>query len=86
MNAKDAVREVMKRREVSLTKLASLLEIKDSVLADRLHRRKSEDNNHKKQSENMTIQKFNEMLHAMDYKTIAVPKDRELFEGDIEID
>ena len=38
MNAKDAVREVMKRREVSLTKLASLLEIKDSVLADRLHR------------------------------------------------
>lgn len=82
MNAKDVVREVMKRKEVTLSNLASQLNIKDSVLADRLHRRKDE----KRHSENMTIQKFNEMLHAMDYKTIAVPKERELLEGDIEID
>lgn len=63
MNITKVLREIMKQKGIKLSMLCDRLNIKSSVLSERF-----------KQS-NMSILKLNEMLRAMDYKIIVVPRE-----------
>jgi len=68
-----AVREIMKLREVKPSMLCDRLGIKSNVLSERF------------KQENISITKLNEMLKAMDYKIILVPRNTRLPENSFEI-
>ena len=63
MKATEIVRLVMKSKEVRVAALADKLKIKSNVLSERLSQ------------ENISIAKLDEMLRAMDYKIMIVPRD-----------
>lgn len=73
MNTMSAVREIMKLREVKPSMLCDRLGIKSNVLSERF------------KQENISITKLNEMLKAMDYKIILVPRNTRLPENSFEI-
>ena len=73
MNTMSAVREIMKLREVKPSMLCDRLGIKSNVLSERF------------KQENISITKLNEMLKAMDYKIILVPRNTRLPENSFEV-
>lgn len=77
MDAKLAVREVMKMKGVGTCALADRLGKVPSFVCDRL----SEHN-----GKSIAVSRINEMLRAMDYKIVIVPRERRLGDGEIEIE
>ena len=62
MIATETIREVMKRKEVKPSLLASRLRIKNNVLSERLSQR------------NISVNKMDEMLRVLGYKIMVVPE------------
>ncbi len=73
MNTMTAVKEIMKLREVKPSMLCDRLGIKSNVLSERF------------KQENISITKLNEMLKAMDYKIVLVPRNTRLPENGFEV-
>ena len=76
MKASEAIREVIKRKDVSQSVLRDRLGIpkeKSSTLSQRLRQ------------DNMSVDKLNEMLHVLDYKIVIVPREARVSEGGFEI-
>ncbi|WP_459129199.1 helix-turn-helix domain-containing protein [Guggenheimella bovis] len=61
-----AVKEIMKNKEVKPSVLCNRLGIKSNVLSERFKQK------------NVSVKKLNEMLRAMDYKIIVVPRETRL--------
>ena len=74
MLAMEAIKEVMKIRSVRPSVLCSRLGIKGNVLSERF------------KLKNVSVSKINEMLRALDYKIVIVPRETRLPEGGIEIE
>ena len=69
MLAMDAVKQVMKLKQVRPTDICESLGIKSNVLSERFKQK------------NVSITKLNEMLALMGYKIAMVPADTELPDG-----
>lgn len=69
MKATEIVRIVMKAKGVRVASLCDKLKLKSNVLCERLAQ------------ENISIAKLDEMLRAMDYKIMIVPRDTTEKEG-----
>ena len=74
MIAMDAVKEIMKVKDVRPAVLCDRLKIKSNVLSERFKQK------------NVSVEKLNDMLRAMDYKLVVVPRDTRLPEGGYEIE
>lgn len=74
MKATQALKKVMEMREVKPAVLCDRLNIKSNVLSERF------------KQENISVAKLNEMLKAMDYKIVVVPRDARVPEGGIDIE
>jgi hypothetical protein len=74
MTAMEAVKEVMKIKDVRPAVLADRLGIKSNVLSERFKQK------------NVSVSKLNEMLRLMDYKVVIVPRGTRLPEGGFEVE
>ena len=74
MIAMEAVKEIMKQKEVRPAVLCDRLKIKSNVLSERFKQK------------NVSVEKLNDMLRAMDYKVLVVPRDARIPEGGYEIE
>lgn len=74
MLAMDAVKQVMKLKQVRPTDICESLGIKSNVLSERFKQK------------NVSITKLNEMLALMGYKIAMVPADTELPDGSFEVE
>jgi predicted XRE-type DNA-binding protein len=74
MKANEAVREIMNTQEIKIATLASRLNIKHNVMSERLRQN------------NISIDKLNEMLRALDYKIMVVPRSSRVPDGGFEIE
>jgi hypothetical protein len=74
MIAMEAVKEIMKRKDIRPAVLCDRLKIKSNVLSERFKQK------------NVSVEKLNDMLRAMDYKVVVVPRDTRLPEGGYEIE
>ncbi|MBS7403322.1 MAG: hypothetical protein KIG37_07255 [Oscillospiraceae bacterium] len=74
MIAMEALKEVMKIREIRPAVLCDRLGIKSNVLSERFKQK------------NVSVTKLNEMLRLMDYKIVVVPRDSRVPEGGFEIE
>ena len=74
MIAMDAVREIMKLKDMRPAVLCGRLKIKSNVLSERFKQK------------NVSVEKLNDMLRAMDYKVVVVPRDTRIPEGGYEIE
>lgn len=74
MIATEALKEIMKIREVKPSMLCDRLGIKSNVLSERF------------KQQNISVAKLNEMLKAMDYKIVAVPRDARTPENGFELE
>ena len=74
MIAMDAVKEIMKLKDIRPAVLCDRLKIKSNVLSERFKQK------------NVSVEKLNDMLRAMDYKLVVVPRDTRLPEGGFEIE
>ena len=63
MRTGNAVREVMKLKQIGVNQLADLMGKTPRLVSERLGQ------------ENISVKKLNEMLRVMGYKTIIVPRD-----------
>lgn len=74
MTAMEAVKEVMKIKDVRPAVLADRLGIKSNVLSERFKQK------------NVSVSKLNEMLRLMDYKVVIVPRGTRLPDGGFEVE
>jgi hypothetical protein len=74
MIAMEAVKEIMKLKDIRPAVLCDRLKIKSNVLSERFKQK------------NVSVEKLNDMLRAMDYKVVVVPRDTRLPEGGFEIE
>jgi hypothetical protein len=74
MIAMDAVKEVMKRKDVRPAVLCDRLGIKSNVLSERFKQK------------NVSVAKLNEMLRLMDYKVVIVPRETRIPDGSYEVE
>ena len=74
MIAMEAVKEVMKLKEVRPAMLCDRLGIKSNVLSERFKQK------------NVSVSKLNEMLRLMDYKVVVVPRETRIPEGGFEVE
>ena len=74
MIAMDAIKEIMKLRDIRPAVLCDRLKIKSNVLSERFKQK------------NVSVEKLNDMLRAMDYKVVVVPRDARIPEGGYEIE
>ena len=74
MIAMEAVREIMKLKDIRPAVLCDRLKIKSNVLSERFKQK------------NVSVEKLNDMLRAMDYKVVVVPRDARIPEGGYEIE
>ena len=74
MIAMEAVKEIMKLKDIRPAVLCDRLKIKSNVLSERFKQK------------NVSVEKLNDMLRAMDYKVVAVPRDARIPEGGFEIE
>ena len=74
MIAMEAVKEIMKLKEVRPAVLCDRLKIKSNVLSERFKQK------------NVSVEKLNDMLRALDYKVVVVPRDTRIPEGGYEIE
>lgn len=74
MNAMEAVKEIMKIREIRPAVLAGRLGVKANVLSERFTQK------------NVSVNKLSEMLRLLDYKIILVPRETRVPEGGFEVE
>lgn len=74
MKANEAVREVMKEQGLGVTALASRMGKSTRLVSDRLA------------MENISIGKLNELLRALDYKVVVVPRSKTLKSDEYEVE
>lgn len=74
MKATEALGEVMRIKEIKPSMLCDRLGIKSNVLSERFKQK------------NISVKKLNEMLKAMDYKIIIVPRNTRLSADSFEIE
>ena len=74
MIAMEAVKAIMKAKGIRPAVLCDRLGIKSNVLSERFKQK------------NVSVEKLNAMLRAMDYKVVVVPRDARLPEGGYEIE
>lgn len=74
MIAMEAVKEIMKRKEVRPSTLYEALGIKSNVLSERFKQK------------NVSVSKLNEMVKLMDYRVVLVPSDKPLDDDCIEVE
>ena len=74
MIAMEAVKEIMKLKDIRPAVLCDRLNIKSNVLSERFKQK------------NVSVEKLNEMLRAMDYKVVIVPRESRIPEGGYEIE
>jgi hypothetical protein len=74
MIAMEAVKEIMKLKDIRPAVLCDRLKIKSNVLSERFKQK------------NVSVEKLNDMLRAMDYKVVVVPRDSRIPEGGYEIE
>jgi hypothetical protein len=74
MIAMEAVKEIMKLKDIRPAVLCDRLKIKSNVLSERFKQK------------NVSVEKLNDMLRAMDYKVVVVPRDSRVPEGGFEIE
>jgi hypothetical protein len=74
MIAMEAVKEIMKLKDIRPAVLCDRLKIKSNVLSERFKQK------------NVSVEKLNDMLRAIDYKVVVVPRDTRVPEGGYEIE
>jgi hypothetical protein len=74
MIAMEAVKEIMKLKDIRPAVLCDRLKIKSNVLSERFKQK------------NVSVEKLNDMLRAMDYKVVVIPRDARIPEGGYEIE
>lgn len=74
MIAMEAVKEIMKLKDIRPAVLCDRLEIKSNVLSERFKQK------------NVSVEKLNDMLRVMDYKVVVVPREARIPEGGYEIE
>lgn len=74
MKAMDAVKEVMLLRGVKQVELADRIKVRQNTLSERMTQK------------NVSVQKLDEMLNAMDYKIVIVPRSARVPEGGFEVE
>ena len=74
MKITDAIKIVMERKGVTQAALRSRLGVKQPTMSMRMTQ------------ENMSIGKANEMLRAMDYKIVILPREARIPEGGYEVE
>lgn len=74
MKANEIIREIMKLKEVRPSMLASRLNIKNNVLSERLGQR------------NLSTEKLNDMVRAMDYKIVVMPRECRIPDNSFEVE
>ena len=74
MRTGNAVREVMKLKQIGVNQLADLMGKTHRLVSERLGQ------------ENISVKKLNEMLRVMGYKTIIVPRDTRIPSDSFEIE
>lgn len=74
MIAMEAVKEIMKIKEIRPAVLCDRLKIKANVLSERFKQK------------NVSVEKLNEMLRVMDYKIVVVPRESKTPNGGFEIE
>ena len=74
MIAMEAVKAIMKAKEIKPAVLCARLNIKSNVLSERFKQK------------NVSVEKLNEMLRAMDYKVVIVPRESRVPDGGYEIE
>lgn len=74
MKTNIAVRTIMEKQGVGVTKLAARMEKTPRLVSDRLAQ------------ENISISKLNEILRMLDYKVAILPRDARLPEDSFEIE
>lgn len=78
MNGRDCVKQVMEDMNVSNAELAGRLGVTQATLWDRL--------NNKKVKSGLSAALVSEMLRAMDYKVIVVPRSSRIPAGGYELE
>lgn len=74
MKITDAIKTVMERKGVTQAALCSRLGVKQQTMSMRMTQ------------DNMSIGKANEMLRAMDYKIVILPREARIPEGGCEVE
>ncbi len=74
MKTKEAIREIMKQQNVGISALASRIGRTPRLVSDRLSQG------------NISIEKLNELLRALDYKVVVVPGSCVTKSGEYEIE
>lgn len=74
MLAMEAIKEIMKLKDIRPAVLCDRLKIKSNVLSERFKQK------------NVSVEKLNDMLRAMDYKVVIVPREARVPEGGYEIE
>lgn len=74
MKTGNAVREVMKLKEVGVNKMADRLGKSPRLISERLSQ------------DNISITKLNEMLRVLDYKIVIAPRDAKTPENGYEVE
>lgn len=74
MKTGEAVREIMKNKEVGVNALAARIDKTPRLVSERLNQ------------ENISIAKLREMLIALDYKVVIVPRGAKLPENGFEVE
>lgn len=74
MKTGEAVREIMKNKEVGVNALAARIDKTPRLVSERLSQ------------ENISIAKLREMLSALDYKVAIVPRNAKLPENGFEVE
>ena len=70
----EAVKEIMKRKEVRPSTISEALGIKSNVLSERFKQK------------NVSVSKLNEMVRLMDYRVVLVPSNKPLDDDCIEVE
>lgn len=74
MIAMEIVKKIMEIKSVRPAVLCDRLNIKSNVLSERFKQK------------NVSVEKLNEMLRAMDYKVVIVPREAKLPENGFEVE
>lgn len=74
MTALEAVKEVMRIKNVKQIELAERIKVRQNTLSERLTQK------------NVSVQKLDEMLNAMDYKIVIVPRNAKVPENGFEVE
>lgn len=74
VKAAEVIRAIMARNSIKVSTLAARLNIKSNVLSERLSQ------------PNVSMNKMNEMLRAMDYKIVVLPREARIPDGGFEVD